>query len=221
MFHCSVAQWGCSIVAKKRVRERASSCLYLWQANRLIKGIHVCFCARYLALSKHCPISSLQPSQSQHFLSYCVRHWQFGTNHVSCKFLAKQAMPFKECMVNWEMCWGRRSLMYCFAEWIANQYTFVWCIVSTGVWMPFLCLLVFSDDIRHHTSYLRIDSHVSASLHCQCFYKQFWLYSQYYSRNGHTKDIDLKLFNRNAWCMSDLYKPPRKHKPPFSIMSMF
>lgn len=55
----------CSIVA------RDNSCLYLWQANRLIKGSHVCFCARYLALSKHHHISTPQPSQTQHFLPYC------------------------------------------------------------------------------------------------------------------------------------------------------
>lgn len=49
--------------------ERDNSCLYIWQTNRLIKGVHVCFCAWYLALSKHCHISSAQPSQTQHLFS--------------------------------------------------------------------------------------------------------------------------------------------------------
>lgn len=55
----------CSIVV------RDNSCLYLWQANRLIKSSHVCFRARYLALSKHRHISTQQPSRSQHFLPCC------------------------------------------------------------------------------------------------------------------------------------------------------
>lgn len=84
----------CSIVA------RDNSCLYLWQANRLIKGGHVCFCARYLALSKHCHISTPQPLQSQHFLPYCGgRLWHvepaihFFPRKLwpSCQWLSKNA----------------------------------------------------------------------------------------------------------------------------------
>lgn len=56
---------------------RDNSCLYLWQANRLIKGSHVWFCAWYLALSKHGHISTPQPVLLQHFLPYCGgRPWQ-------------------------------------------------------------------------------------------------------------------------------------------------
>lgn len=85
----------CPIVA------RDNSCLYLWQANRLIKGGHVCFCARYLALSKHCHISTPQPSQPQHFLPYCGgRPWHvepavhfFSPRELwpSCQWLSKNA----------------------------------------------------------------------------------------------------------------------------------
>lgn len=90
----------CSIVA------RDNSCLYLWQANRLIKGGHVCFCARYLALSKHSHISTPQPLQPQHFLPYCGgRPWHiepavhffffffFSPREfwLSCQWLSKNA----------------------------------------------------------------------------------------------------------------------------------
>lgn len=61
-----------------------------WQANRLIKGSHVCFCARYLALSKHRHISTTQTLQSQHFLPYCGgRPWhvELAVHFCSpCKF---------------------------------------------------------------------------------------------------------------------------------------
>lgn len=79
----------CSIVA------RDNSCLYLWQANGLIKDRHVCFCARYLALSKHCHIFTPQHSQSQHFLSYCGgRHW-----HVepAVHFYSQALQKIKSC----------------------------------------------------------------------------------------------------------------------------
>ena len=78
-------------MARKRARERerASSCLYLWQANRLIKGGHVCFCARYLALSKHC-LSSLCSPHSLNISFPIVRHWRFEANRA---FLCKSHAP--------------------------------------------------------------------------------------------------------------------------------
>ena len=89
---------------------RDNSCLYLWQANRLIKGGHVCFCARYLALSKHCHISTPQPSQTQHFLPSCVERgpgicWTCPTPPTPPRpqALAKLPVALKECVLNWEI----------------------------------------------------------------------------------------------------------------------
>lgn len=101
----------CSIVA------RHNSCLYLWQANRLIKGSHVCFCARYLALSKHCHIYTPQPSQSQHFLPYCgARPWhvepavRFFPRELwpSCQWLSKNACLIEK--FSWGLSWWNAEM---------------------------------------------------------------------------------------------------------------